>query len=290
MKPITSFVQRNSLVTFVVLAYLLSWWPVPLTGGNLLLPHGPMLAALLVLWLGEGTVGVKSWWSRVVQRRAAWYWYVIAAAIPVVITFTAAGLNVLMGAQLPAQIDWTIPFQVLPVMLLVSGMWEEPGWTGFALPRLFERFGPSAAGTMTATLIMALIRTGWHLPLMFSGSIYWSDIVLILAVQIVIAWLFNATARKAASGVPNAAKGGAQKAAAGSVLTIMLLHLLNNTISGEFVQQWFTGADWVRQSWLLAGLWTLLAVGVLLATGFNLGRKSATEADVAAAGQPAPAR
>jgi len=109
--------------------------------------------------LSEGKTGVKGWWSGVVRRGIAGYWYMIAAAIPLVITFTAAGLNVLLGAQLPTRIDWTIPFQVLPVMLLLSGMWEEPGWTGFALPRLFERFGPSASGTITATMVMALIRT-----------------------------------------------------------------------------------------------------------------------------------
>jgi hypothetical protein len=83
--------------------------------------------------------------------------------------------------------------------------------------------------------------------------------VLIIAVQIVIAWLFNATEVNATGG---------------SVLAVMLLHLLNNTISGEFIQQWFSGADWVRQSWLLALLWGLLAIGVLLLTGFNLGRKA----------------
>jgi uncharacterized protein len=102
-------------------------------------------------------------------------------------------------------------------------------------------------------LIMAVIRTGWHLPLMLSGSISWWDIGSIIAVQIVISWLFNVTG--------------------GSVLVIMLLHLLNNTISGEFVSQWFSGADWVRQSWLLGVLWSLLALGVLIFAGIQLGRK-----------------
>ena len=265
MKAFASFIKRNSFVTFVILAYLLSWWPEFVARGNGLIPHGPMLAALLVVGLSEGKEGVKAWWSGVVRRGVSWRWYALAAAFPLGIPFTAAGLNILMGAQLPPQIDWTIPFQVLPIMLLLSGMWEEPGWTGFALPRLYEQFVSSPYATLTATLIMALIRTGWHLPLMLSGSIYWSDIVLIISVQIVIAWLYNATGSSFIGG---------------SVLVVMLLHLLNNTISGEFVQQWFTGADWVRQSWLLAGLWTLAAVGVLLLAGPNLGRKTIEKADL----------
>jgi hypothetical protein len=133
-------------------------------------------------------------------------------------------------------------------------MWEEPGWTGFALPRLLDRFGPSAQGTLLATLLMGVIRTGWHLPLMLSGSISWWDIEAIFAVQVVIAWLFTASG--------------------GSVLVIMLLHLLNNIIAGEFVMQWFTGADWVRLAWLQASLWGLLAIGLLMVTRLQLGRKS----------------
>lgn len=129
-------------------------------------------------------------------------------------------------------------------MLLISGMWEEPGWTGYALPQLYTRFGPSVTGVLIATLLTGLIRMAWHLPLMLGGSIYWSDIVMIISVQFVIAWLFNSSN--------------------GSVLGVMLLHLLNNTVSGEFVQQWFTSTDWVRQSWLLATLWTLLGLAVLL--------------------------
>ena len=267
MKPIRSFVKRNSFVVFVVLAYVLSWWPALFHAG--ILPHGPLLAAVLVVGLSEGKAGLKAWWSRMV-RRVAWRWYAVAATIPLVLTFTAPGLNLLLGAQLPVQIDWIIPFQVLPILLLMGGQWEEPGWTGFGLPRLFERFGPSVAGTVTATLIMAVIRTAWHLPLMLSGSIYWSDIVLVIAFQIVLTWLFNRTG--------------------GVVLAVMLCHLVNNIVSGAFIGRWFTGADGVNNAWLFAGLWGLLALGLLLATRLTLGRKPALQAEAPRVGQPLAAK
>lgn len=267
MKTIRAFVKNNAFVVFVVLAYLLAWWPALLHAG--LLPHGPLLAALLVVGLSEGKSGVKAWWSRVAGG-VAWRWYAVAAAIPLVITFTAAGLNLLLGAQLATPIDWTIPFKVLPIMLLLSGMWEEPGWTGFALPHLYKRFGPSAAGTLTATLIMAVIRTGWHLPLMLSGSIPWSDLVFVIAFQIVFTWLFNRSG--------------------GVVLAVMLAHLLNNVISGAFVGRWFTGADWVSLGWLLAGLWWLLALGLLFLVGLSLERKPAGQAEAPLVGQPLAAK
>lgn len=253
MNAVQAFVKRNALVVFVILSYLLSWWPAPFAAGSLL-PHGPLLAALLVVGLSDGKAGIKAWWSRVVQRRTAWPWYILAVAIPTMISFLAAGLNVLLGAQLPAQIDWTVPLRVLPELFLLGGLWEEPGWTGYALPRLFERYGPTASGLLIATLIMAVIRTVWHLPLMISGSIYRSDILLIIAVQIVIAWLFRATA----------VNGRGADTGGGSVLAVMLLHLVNNVVAGAFVHPWFTGADWVRQAWLLAALWSLVAAAVLL--------------------------
>ena len=255
MKTVTTFVKNNSFVVFVVLAYIFSWWLVPLNAG--MLPVGPLLAALLVVGLSEGKAGVKAWWSQVVRRGGDWRWYAVAAAIPLVITFIAAGLNFLLGAELVAPIDWTIPFKTLPMMLVFSGIWEEPGWTGYALPHLYKRFGPSPAGTLSATLVMAVIRTGWHLPLMISGRIYWSDIVLVIAAQIVYTWLFNRTG--------------------GIVLAVMLFHLLNNIVSGVFVGGWFMGTDWVQLSWLLAGLWSFLAVGLLALDGVHLGRKQAIQ-------------
>lgn len=252
MKTITSFIKYHPITVFILLAYLLSWWPAIFTGGEMLLPHGPLLAVLIVVRLTEGKNGLNLWWGRVVCRDVAFGWYALAVALPLVITFMAAGVNLLMGATLPQNIDWMVPFVALPGLLLFSGMWEEPGWTGYALPRLLERFAVVPYGTLIATSIMAVIRIGWHLPLMLSGSIYWTDILLMIAAQIVFVWLFNRTR--------------------GNVLVIMLLHLMNNTISGEFVQQWFTGADWVRQSWLLAGLWSVAAIAVLLQSGLNLGR------------------
>jgi hypothetical protein len=268
MKSLSSFVQRNSFVVFVVLAYVLSWWPAFFNAG--LLPYGPLLAALLVVGLSEGKAGLKAWWGRTMHRGVAWRWYAVAAAIPVVITFIAAALNVLLGVQLPAQIDWAILLQVLPILLLVGGQWEEPGWIGFGLHHLYKRFGPSVAGVVTATLIMAVIRAAWHLPLMLSGSVYWSDLGFLIGFQIVFTWLFNRTN--------------------GVVLAVMLCHVLNNIVNGAFVARWFTGSDGVNFSWLFAGLWVLLGLSLLVATGLKLGHKPAVQAEAIRVNQPLAAK
>lgn len=250
MYTVRSFLKRHSLVIFVVLAYLLSWWPMPTRG--MLIPAGPLLAALIVVGLAEGRGGLKAWWGRVVQRGAGLGWYLLAAALPGALALSAAGMNILLGAQAPEHVDWIQPFIVWPIMILAGGMLEEPGWTGYALPRLLERFKDLRYGTLVATLIMAAIRIGWHVPLMLTGQVLWLDIPLILAAQIVIVWVFNRTG--------------------GSVLAIMLLHLMNNTFAGEFVSQFFTGADAARHAWLLTAVWGLLAIGAIVLTGSKLGR------------------
>ena len=258
MIAISSFVKRYPFVAFVLLNYLLSWSTViPMHG--LLLPWGPMLAALMVVGLTEGRAGVKAMWNRVIHRGTDLRWYVLAVAIPVAISLTAAALNVLLGAPVPQHIDWTTPIRVLPVLLLVSGMWEEPGWTGYALPQLLQRFTATPYGAIVATLFVAAIRTGWHLPLMIYGHVYWSDILSIIGFQFVLAWLYQNSRR--------------------SVLVVMLCHLMNNIFVGDFIQQYFVGADWVRYYWLMAGLWCLLAIGALVVSGPNLVRKTVPQSD-----------
>lgn len=260
MEAIRSFVQRRPLVSFVVLAYLCSWWLVLLIGMPLAM--GPMFAAMLIVGLTSGRAGLGAWARRVFRPSATLAWYVLAAALPILITFAAAGINILMGAAPPTQISWLDPFLYLPFAIVFGGMLEEPGWTGFALPRLLDRWREAPFGVLIATLAMAVIRISWHLPLMLGGTVPWSDIALMVAVQVVFVWLYNRTG--------------------GSALAIMLVHWMNNTFSGEFVRSFFSGADSARHSWLLVALWGALALGVLLFAGPRLGMRPARA--------PAPAR
>lgn len=251
MSALRTFVRRHQLLSFVVLAYLCSWWLVLLIGMPLAM--GPMFAAMLIVGLTVGRAGLGAWTRQVFRPSAAPGWYVLAAALPILITFAAAGINILMGAAPPTQINWLEPFLYLPFAIVFGGMLEEPGWTGFALPRLLDRWRDAPFGVLIATLVMAAIRISWHLPLMLGGNVPWSDIALMIAVQVIFVWLYI--------------RGG------GSALAIMLVHWMNNTFSGEFVSQFFSGADSVRHSWLLVALWGALALGVLLFAGPRLGMR-----------------
>jgi uncharacterized protein len=252
MSYFVSLIRRYPLVSFFVLAYVLSWWPAILYALDLLpqpiAGFGPFLAALVVLAITSGKSGIVGLLRRMVRWRVAPVWYAVALLLPVAISLTAAVLNVLLGAQAPSSVElggWTGLFSTFFILLLIPGLggtWEEPGWRGYALPRL--QVGRSA---LIASLILWVGLVVWHLPLMIVGEVHWSDVVFLLGFAIVFNWVFNN--------------------ANGSVLIIMIMHAMNNTISGSFIGPMFSGADSVRQAWLYAALWCAVATVVVVVYG-----------------------
>src|SRR5215204_657962 len=249
---IISLFRRHPLISFFVLAYVLSCRPSILYALDLspqpVAGFGPFLAALVVLALTYGKAGIGGLLRRMVRWRVGLRWYAVALLLPVAITLVATSLNVLLGAQAPTSAElsgWTGIFSTFALFLLVPGLggaWEEPGWRGFALPRL--QTGRSA---LFAGLILGVLIAAWHLPLMVVGEVHWSDIVLIIGAVIIFNWVFNNANR--------------------SVLIIMMMHAMNNTISGQFFSPMFSGADSVRQSWMLAVVWCMVAIVVVIVAG-----------------------
>jgi uncharacterized protein len=251
-EDLVSLMRRYPLITFFVLAYALSWWPWILYALDLspqpIVGFGPFLAAIVVLAISRGKTGVVGLLRRMVRWRVGLRWYAVALLLPVAISLAAAVFNVLLGAQAPSSVElggWTGLFSTFFLLLLVPGIggaWEEPGWRGYALPRL--QVGRSA---LFASLILWVGLVVWHLPLFIVGEIHWSDVVFILGFVIVFNWVFNN--------------------ANGSVLIIMLMHAMNNTIGGSFFSPMFSGVDSVRQAWLYAALWCAVAIVVVVVYG-----------------------
>jgi membrane protease YdiL (CAAX protease family) len=249
-----SLVKRHPLIAFFVLAFALSWWPWILyafgPSPTPIASFGPFLAALVVLAITQGKSGIGGLLRRMVRWRVGIRWYAVALLLPVGIALAATALNVLLGAQAPSAADlggWTGLFSTFAFVLLIpgsGGTWEEPGWRGFALPSL--QAGRSA---LVASLILGAVWALWHLPLVVAtGQMGGWDIVIILAWTLVLTWVYNGTG--------------------GSVLIVMLFHAMFNTVSGSFISPLaFSGADSVRQSWLLAAVWCAVAVAVVMWAG-----------------------
>jgi uncharacterized protein len=130
---------RYPLTIFFLLAYALSWWSIPF-GGQI--PHGPAVAAVLVLALTEGRRGLAALWRQFTHWRVAWYWYLAAPGIVVGYHLVALILNLLRDATLleSAALDGGRVLLALLPLLVLGGQWEELGWCGYALPRLQQRF------------------------------------------------------------------------------------------------------------------------------------------------------
>jgi membrane protease YdiL (CAAX protease family) len=248
-----SVVRRYPLIVFFVLAYVFSWWTWPLYAFGLspspIIAFGPFLAAILVLALTTGKGGVVTLLRRMVRWRVRPVWYAVALLLPVAISGGAALLNVVvLGASAPSPAElgaWSGLVPTFFLLLLVpgtGGAWEEPGWRGYALPKL--QGGHSA---LLASLILGVVWAFWHLPLMVIGQIHLSDPVYIVAWTVVLTWVFNNTN--------------------GSVLIAMLMHNIHNVISGYYFSAMFSGADWVRQGWLLVALWCAVAAIVVVVNG-----------------------
>jgi acyl-homoserine-lactone acylase len=245
MHALTSWIRTHRLVVFFVLAYALSWWPWPLYAAGLapapFLEVGPLLAALVVISLADGLVGLRELGSRMLRWRVRWYWYAVALGFPLAIRTVAAALNVGLGAPVPVltNLAWSSILMVFAVRVMSpmeSPLGEEPGWRGFALPALQADRSP-----LTASLILGVLVSGWHLPLVFVGLLGPVGLVGTVAVTFVYSWLFNRSG--------------------GSVLMTLLFHAMEGSIS--FGDLGFAGADATRMEYLYTFALVIAAVALV---------------------------
>ena len=148
---------------FVILAYALSWWAWfwyradPQNVGAPILPMGPLIAALILLPVIGGWPALRAMLARLVLWRVGWRWYAVALSLPVALTLAATGANLLLGAEPVAGIELPGAGGLaarFAFIFLWIGLGEEPGWRGFALPRLLV--GRTA---LAAALILGVILT-----------------------------------------------------------------------------------------------------------------------------------
>jgi uncharacterized protein len=247
-----SYVRRHPLIWFAVLSIALSWWAWPLYSLGLIpvpvASFGPFLAALIVLGVTEGRSGIVGLLRRMGRWRVGAVWYLVALALPVALSAAAVMINIALGAQADlsmAAINWVGILPVFAMALLIPGFggaWEEPGWRGYAVPRL-----QSGRTALRAALILGLLIAGWHLPLIVVGQVSWTDIIQIMGAVIVFNWLLNN--------------------ARGSVLIIMLSHAMNNTVWSTLTSKAVAEPDLAQQAVLQAAAWCATAVILVILTG-----------------------
>jgi membrane protease YdiL (CAAX protease family) len=213
--------SRYPLVVFFLLTFVLTWvvWVpravgVPVGVLGQLWTWMPALAAVLAAALTGGRAAVRRLLAAVVRWRVGWQWYALVILAPAVFAAVAAAAYVLLGGS------WTTGFPAaatglgslalyLVALTFTDGLGEEPGWRGFALPRLLERYS-----AVIASVIVGVLWGLWHLPLVFTeglglfGQPVWLLLADIVAKSILFTWVFLRTR--------------------GSVLIAILLHATTN--------------------------------------------------------------
>lgn len=209
---IKSFIQRYQLVSYFLLAYGITWSGILILIASkgfqltaihmqevllmfLLMLLGPSSGSLLLHAVLEGRNGLHALRLRLTRWRVGLFWYAIALlTIPVLFLTILSLLRVTLSPAFAPR------FQIigLAVGLLAGGL-EEIGWTGFATPRLLNKYNPLKAG-----FILGLLWALWHILADFSGNIgtmgtgwllwfplYW--ILPLTAYRILMTWVYANT-------------------------------------------------------------------------------------------------
>ena len=160
--------------------------------------------------------GIKNLLASYKPRGAPGY-YLLALVLFPMIWLLGTLVSHALGMEVGYRDYFTLDIELVMTILFFflmncihGGLSEEPGWRGFALPRLQARFSP-----LGASLILGVFWAVWHTPARFGGVAAMSledtliNFVLILLVTVIFTWFYNRTK--------------------GSILAPALLHASMNT-------------------------------------------------------------
>jgi membrane protease YdiL (CAAX protease family) len=195
MELLVNAKERTALIVYFVLAFAITWtaqiagmqmaqstglqlsnednyqhFAALISSGDLRLPYlvftlgaGPFLAAVIVLALFEGREGLKYLFSQMAVWRLPARWYMIVLALPLALAAVSLLVGFLAnGMRMPALNPRLPAVSFLPFllyMIIFTGLWEEPGWRGFALPRLQKQYNAEKS-----SWILGLLWGAWHIP------------------------------------------------------------------------------------------------------------------------------
>ena len=278
MTAIEAFVTRHPVRIYFALAFAVSWAGVlfvvgpggiPTTVEHLMtigpamyvaMLAGPSVAGLLMISLVSGRAGLREVLARLLTWRVGGRWYAVALlTAPFLVTAVSLALSLLSPEFRPA-VSMTNDKAPLPLFGLAGGLivgiFEELGWTGFAIPRMRRRYGVLSTG-----LLVGVLWGAWHFimfwePGSFSGALPLAVLLVRLfswlpAYRVLMVWVYDRT---------------------GSLLVAMLMHA-SLSASTLILQPLATGAtDLTWNLGLAAVLWVVVAA-VAVAQGGHLSRQ-----------------
>ena len=183
---------------------------------------GPAIAGAVLVGALYGRPGLRDLRRRLGAWRVGARWYAIILALPCILSAAAIVVGFVLGGFSVGPWQPLVPVAgalgFFLYLVVFTGLAEEPGWRGFALPQL-QRTSTAAR----ASWILGFIWGLWHVPF----TVYFNrdqPFVIIPALlgltfgivgwTMVNTWIYNST---------------------GSVLVIVLLHGWGNTVQSYLV-------------------------------------------------------
>lgn len=206
---------------------------------------GPTLAGIIVTALFKGRQGLRVLWQRLTKVAIPGRWIALILLLPFVYTLASLALGWLMQGLQPIEFDLLLPLSSAPAllvyMIIFTGLAEEVGWRGYALPELQNRYSAEKS-----SWILGVLWGLWHLPANFVTPLLRGELEIPLAVltlvgltvgivgwTIVLTWVFNNT---------------------GSVFWIIILHGLTNTLQSYLI---LSSNVFAANFWYIALPWGL---------------------------------
>lgn len=228
-------IKTHPLRSYFIIAYLGSWIvSIPFILGEWGIIHGdyrivfvlkaytgPFLSAFLVTRIIDGRQGVIFLKQRIRQWKFQLRYYLFAlilipVAVIIGIILQANAFDGFLGFTFSNFIKYIIIFIV--VFFGGGPLAEEPGWRGFALPRMQTKYGP-----LSGTIFIGLLWTFWHIPDFLTSAQgggpdsslnvvainFIIFTILVVSISIILTWITNKTN--------------------GSILSALLVHTSVNT-------------------------------------------------------------
>ena len=186
-----NFIKRQPVLSYYLLVFAISWGGILILIGGpdhipgtkeqaeklfvpalLIMFAGPFISGILMNFLIDGKEGLRKLLSRFLRWRTEGRWYAIAIFTgPILVATVLFGLSLFNHEFLPGIITAKdkIGLMIFGVAwgLIGGGLFEETGWTGFAVPQLRKQYSILSTG-----LIVGILWGIWHFMIAFWASNY----------------------------------------------------------------------------------------------------------------------
>jgi membrane protease YdiL (CAAX protease family) len=257
MKLVKRFIQDHPVGVYYLLAFAIPWFPSFVVVGPkffrgkdveilvmmiaVAMFAAPILSGILIAFIVDGKRGIGDMFSRMKIWRVG-KWYITLLIFPVLILVVSLLLSATVApAFAPVMLIGNI------MMGIGAGFLEEPGWMGFAFPKLRERHG-----LIRTSVYLGLIHGLWHFPLWFLFTysdlgIFWfpyfiAFVIVLVALRVILVWAYSHT---------------------NSLLLSQLIHASSTGFLAVLTREWIEPVNWaIFYSVYAVFLWVVALVAI----------------------------